>query len=151
MSTIIQAKIATIIDSHTAAINAGAKKGIAVGDIARVVRRTEVLDPDTRAPLGKVTTQIVNLRVTSVAADFCVASTFELARSNMGGAFAALIASGYGQGDPVQQISDGASPPADNVITVRVGSEVDIERPAPATPPVPPPVRRRALKGSSDA
>jgi len=149
MSTIIQAKVATIIDSHTAAINAGSKKGVAVGDIARVVRRTEVVDPDTKTSLGKVTTQIVKLRVTSVAADFCVASTFEPADTSMQGSIAALLGPVYGRSDPVQQISE-AGGQSDNVITVRVGSEVDIERPAPATPPAPPPVPRR-VKGSADA
>jgi len=149
MSTTIQAKVATIIDSHTAAINAGAKKGVAVGDIARVVRRTKVFDPDTKLSLGEVTTPIVNLRVTSVAPEFCLANTFEPADSSLEGSIAALIGRGYSQGDPVQQISEvGGSA---NVIAVRVGSEVDIERPTPAKAPVPPPVPRRVVKGSADA
>jgi len=149
MSTIIHAKVATIIDSHTAAVNAGAKKGVAVGDIARVVRRTEVFDPDTKTSLGKVTTRIVNLRVTSVAPEFCIASTFEPSQASVQASIAALLGPAYGQSDPVQQIADVGSG-SDKVITVRVGSEVDIERPAPATPPAPPSVPRRAVKGSAD-
>jgi hypothetical protein len=135
MST-IRAKVASILNAHQAAINAGSKQGVAVGDIATVVRLTDIVDPDTKQVLGQVQTPVVKLRVAIVDTAFCIANTFEPSVQSESDLLA-MFTRGP-QSDPVQQISELADP-VGRAITVRVGSGVLVERPTPAKAPAPRP------------
>ena len=129
----VRAKIAAVLGPHEAAINAGSAKGVSEGDIARVVKRTEITDPDTRQPLGEVTTEIVTMRVRAVTEAFCIANTLE--PSGAADIFGLLRTGRQSQPDPVQRIGERADTLDPGIIVVRVGSDVDIVKPTPTKSP----------------
>ncbi len=134
---IIKAKVAAVLGPHEAAINAGSVSGVAVGDIARVVKRTHIVDPDTKAALGEVRTILVNLRVTSVTETFCVASTYEPIATDRGLLGLLSAQRVYEPYDPVQRITTSPSASDAGSIVISIGADVDIERPAPEKPSSP--------------
>ena len=127
---IIRAKVATVLSEHEAAINAGTIRGVAVGDFARLVRRTTIFDPDDETnELGEVTTSIITLRVTSVTTTFCVASTFEPNRAR--GIFSGLGTFDL-RYDPVETITGTVGTGGPDATFVAIGADVDITRPTPS-------------------
>jgi hypothetical protein len=135
----IRAKVAAILSPHSAAITAGAESGVLVGDIANVVKRTQIRHPDSNVILGEVTTPIVTLRISSVSEKFSIANTFRAA--TVGDLFSMLNrmgATGPTGPDPVERITATQDPADSAAILVFIGADVDVEKPSPAKHPNPP-------------
>jgi Flagellar assembly protein T, C-terminal domain len=149
----IRAKVAAILSPHSAAINAGAGLGVRVGDIANVVKRTQIRDPDSKMLLGEVTTPIVTLRITHVSDRFSIANTFRPA--TVGDLFSILNrmgAAGPTGPDPVERITAVQDPADSAAILVPIGADVDVEKPSPAkqTEPPKPPVPPTSLPSTTE-
>lgn len=115
----IEAKVATVFNRRDVAINAGADKGVLVDDVARLVRRTDVNDPDTGEFLGRSESTIIRLQVTTVAPRFSIARTFEYSSSPR----------------RVRQVTENAleSTTFPHLTLVTPGMDVVIETPEPAS------------------
>src|SRR5688500_16708652 len=71
------AKVAHVLSEHEVVFNAGSERGVKRGDIVKLYREIEVVDPDTEEPLGKVRRPLISLRVAQVEKKFCVGATYE--------------------------------------------------------------------------
>jgi hypothetical protein len=120
----VRAKVADVLNEREVALNAGKDKGIAVGDIADVITLHDVVDPDTKEPLGEVRTLVVSLRVESVAERLSIARTFQ---QKGGGTIYDILASTTRS--TIQTIRGPQQPTAASDIYVAIGATVDI-RPA---------------------
>src|SRR5947208_7451389 len=74
---IAEGKIAGIVAPNMASINLGSNQGIKVGDMARVVRKVGVQDPDCHEDLGGVVFTKVRLKVNFTDKKFCIAETVD--------------------------------------------------------------------------
>jgi hypothetical protein len=71
----ISAKIASIISGVQVILNKGATDGVQVGSAVRLFRKVNVVDPDTKEPLGSTELLKAVLLVTQVEPRFCIAET----------------------------------------------------------------------------
>jgi hypothetical protein len=117
----IAAKVATVLNSREIAISAGSDAGVKSDDIVRLIKHTEITDPDTGELLGRTERTIVRFQVTSAAKRFSIARTFELIG-----------------GTPPRTAQVSASPAEaalPHVFLVQPGMEVVVETPLPVPPP----------------
>lgn len=82
----LTAKVASVLDSRTVALNIGKKKGVKQGMIFKLYSSGEIVkDPDTGLELGTIKIARYSVRVTTVEDLYSVASTYEFRTVNKGG------------------------------------------------------------------
>lgn len=76
--TRIRAKVASIISDSQVAFNAGSDDGVVEGAVIKLLKSTEVIDPDTQELLGTVSITKLNLQVNHVQEKLCVARVTDM-------------------------------------------------------------------------
>lgn len=115
MAREVEAKIASILSDSSIAINAGAERGVSVGDNVTVWRDVAVKDPDTGDDLGSVRLQALRLRITQVQPRLAVAHVVNKTLDPLAGIFGpskVIASSSRGSDSNVVRLSAG------NVVTI---------------------------------
>ena len=74
----IEGKVATILNERELTINQGGDSGVTEGMVFRVVEPpVQIVDPDTKTPLGVLTREKIRVKISEVYPKFSVARTYE--------------------------------------------------------------------------
>ena len=131
----IEGKVAQVLNEYEIAFNVGRTRGVRSNDIADVVKRTKIIDPDSKQQIGDVAETLISTRISLVGEKFSVGRTYQ----GYGGGtnVFSLVATGRANRQTVTSIP-GLPQVAFGPIYVPVGAEVVIQpgpaEDAPATP-----------------
>ena len=83
----IRGKIARVLNSREVALNRGSSHGVAIGMLFDILspKGSDILDPDTGAPLGSIDVVKTRVKITIVQDRVSVGSTYRTRRINVGG------------------------------------------------------------------
>jgi Flagellar assembly protein T, C-terminal domain len=87
-----EARVASMLNRRELAFNAGSDHGVRSGDIATVIRETEIKDPETGESLGRVRRASVRLRIYEVQPKLSVGRTYESAQPGTSGTYGLTLA-----------------------------------------------------------
>lgn len=138
----ITGKVAEILNRYTLAINRGSEDGVEVGMIFAVMGLGgEIIDPETKKPLGPRPIEKLRVKVTDVYEKFCVAETYRIVTpqslhdlvGGFGARAAAEIAREFGAagmppGPERERVAGAPEPgetkPTSAVVSVKIGDMV---------------------------
>lgn len=83
----IRGSVAKVLNATQVVINRGSKDGVELGMIFEILDKnaTEIIDPETKKPLGNIDRPKVQVRVSILEEKLCLAETFKTKRINRGG------------------------------------------------------------------
>lgn len=83
----LKAKVASLIDNRTLALNIGKKNKVTEDMIFQIFdeKGKKIEDPDTKSELGYLRLPKIKVKVTHVFDSYCVAETFQFKEINIGG------------------------------------------------------------------
>ncbi len=105
--TLIEGKVAKILNNRELVINKGTKDGVTFGMKFNIFGQDEIRDPDTNEKLGSIERERTRVKVIDVQPRFSIAQTFETYQTLFSGGF---------------RLSDFMNPTATKVKTIRTDS-----------------------------
>lgn len=82
----LKGKVAAILNERELVVNLGSESGVEEGMKFRVMSpERQIMDPDSREPLGVFTREKIRVRIITVHSKYSVGSTYETHRVNVGG------------------------------------------------------------------
>jgi hypothetical protein len=119
----IDGKVAGLVSPTQVTINAGASKGVKVGDVVTVYRKIDVQDPDSKQDLGSVALTKIKLNVSFVSERFCLADTLFVSDS------LSSLWAGLNTPPPRMRVTTDQAQASSQVAVIAIGDPVFIESP----------------------